>query len=428
MLSEARVGGGSDGGNCAVRRFDATLIGFDVTSEPVIHAVEEQIRPCFLRLASGEARTSPYQAGKARQDPVTVHLVRPDELGPAEIATWHSMQDATPSLADPFLSPEFARAVGRVQSDAHVAVLDGGETITGFLPFERRRYGVGVPIGGWLSLSQGLIHAEGVSWDTRKLLSGCRLAAWEFDSLITDQRPFQPYHAGQVQVPMIDLSEGFGAYYAKLQARSPRSFRELDRKIRKFGRDAGEVRIVPDSPDAGLLRMLMTWKSGQYHRTGHVDTFEQPWVVELLHDLLETRSNHMTSMLSVLYAGDQPAAAQFGLRAGSIFHGWFTAYDPGYSSYSPGLILIKKMAEGFAAAGIDRIYMGRGSSSYKDAMKSRDVFVAEGVATSRSVLGVAHRTRTSSSRWANGYVNRHPGLLRGARRIRRLVRPAYGRM
>ena len=81
------------------------------------------------------------------------------------------------------------------------------------------------------------------------------------------------------------------------------------------------------------------------------------------------------------------------------------------------------MAEGFAAAGIDLIYMGRGSSIYKDAMKSRDVYVAEGVATSRSVLGVAHRTRISSSRRVTGAVNAHPGLLKGARRIRRLVRP-----
>ena len=86
---------------------------------------------------------------------MTVHLVRPGELGPAEIATWHSMQDATLSLADPFLSPEFARAVGRVQPDTRVAVLAGRETTTGFFPFERRRFGVGVPVGGWLSLSQG---------------------------------------------------------------------------------------------------------------------------------------------------------------------------------------------------------------------------------------------------------------------------------
>jgi CelD/BcsL family acetyltransferase involved in cellulose biosynthesis len=382
----------------------------------------------FLRLTSDEALIRPYQAGETRQNSVTVHLIRPGELGPTEIATWHSMQRATPPLADPFLSPEFARAVGRVHSDAHVAVLAERDFVTGFFPFERRRFGVGVPIGGWLSLSQGLIHAEGASWDARKLLSGCQLAAWEFDSLITDQQPFQPFYAAHVPVPMIDLSEGFDAYYAKLRARSPRFCRELDRKIRKFGRDVGEVRIVPDSRDIDMLRMLMTWKSDQYRRTGHVDIFERPWLVELLHELLDTRSDHMTGMLSVLYAGDQPAAAQFGLRAGNVFHGWFTAYDTRFSSYSPGLSLIKKVAERFAAAGIHMIYMGRGSSSYKNAMKSRDVFVAEGIVTSRSALGLAHRTRSSSTRWVDSVVNRHPDLLNGARRIRRLVRPTYGRI
>lgn len=358
---------------------------------------------------------------------MTVHLIRPGELGPAEIVAWHCMQDATPPLADPFLSPEFAQAAGRVRPDTHVAVLARRESITGFFPFERRQLGAGVPVGGWLSLSQGLIHAEGVSWEARKLLSECRLAAWEFDCLITDQKPFQPYHAGQVPVPVIDLSQGFGTYYAGLQARSPRFCRELDRKMRKFGRDIGEVRIAPDSRDANLLRMLMTWKSDQYRRTGHVDTFERPWVAELLHDLLRVRSHHMTGMLSVLYVGGQPAAAQFGLRAGNIFHGWFTAYDPRFSRYSPGLIMVKMMAEEFAA-GIDVIYMGRGSSSYKDAMKSRDVYVAEGVATSRSVLGAAHRTRISSSRRVAAVINARPGLLKGARQVRRLVRPAHGRM
>lgn len=358
---------------------------------------------------------------------MTVQLIRPGELGPGEITAWHAMQDATPSLADPFLSPEFAQAVGQVHPDSHVGVLAGRETITGFFPFERRRFGVGVPIGGWLSPSQGFIHAEDASWEARKLLSGCRLAAWEFDSLITDQKPFQPYHAGRVPVPVIDLSQGFGAYYSGLQARSPRFCRELDRKIRKFGREVGEIRIVPDARDTALLGALMTWKSDQYRRTGHVDTFERPWVAELLHQLLGTRSDHLTGMLSVLYAGDQPVAAQFGLGAGNIFHGWFTAYDPRFSRYSPGLILVKKMAEEFPA-GIHLIYMGRGSNSYKDAMKSRDVFVAEGVAVSRSALGLAHRTRTSSGRQLTAVINAHPGLLKGARRIRRLVRPAQGRM
>ena len=74
-----------------------------------------------------------------------ISVVRPGELGPSEIATWHSMQRQTRSLANPFLCPEFAVAVDNFRSNARVAVLADGSAIVGFFPFERRRSGVGVP-------------------------------------------------------------------------------------------------------------------------------------------------------------------------------------------------------------------------------------------------------------------------------------------
>ena len=57
------------------------------------------------------------------------------------------MRRPTGSLASPFLCPEFAVAVGRVRPDARVALLADGPDIVGFFPFQRRRLGVGVPIG-----------------------------------------------------------------------------------------------------------------------------------------------------------------------------------------------------------------------------------------------------------------------------------------
>jgi 2-polyprenyl-6-methoxyphenol hydroxylase-like FAD-dependent oxidoreductase len=79
----------------------------------------------------------------AELGPMRIFLIHPQELGQAEIASWHSMQQATPELDNPFLSPEFAVAVGRARPDARVAVLMDGNSTLGFFPYERHRLGLG---------------------------------------------------------------------------------------------------------------------------------------------------------------------------------------------------------------------------------------------------------------------------------------------
>src|SRR5208282_5762301 len=79
-----------------------------------------------------------------------VSVVRPADLGVAEIDAWHAMQDQTESLANPFLSPEFTVAVARARPGTAVAVLTDSAGFAGFFPFERRRLGVGMPAGAGL--------------------------------------------------------------------------------------------------------------------------------------------------------------------------------------------------------------------------------------------------------------------------------------
>ncbi len=360
-----------------------------------------------------------------------VFLTRPSELGAAEIAAWHAMQQATPSLANPFLSPEFAVAVGRARPSAEVAILTEGPSISGFFPFERRRLGLGLPMGGWLSHCQGLVHAPGADWEPRELLRGCRLAAWQFDNLIADQQPFRPFHAGTGSSPVLDLADGFAAYYSKLRVRAPRFCRELNRKTRKLGREVGEVRIVSDSCDNTLLHTLIDWKSDQYDRTGSVNSFERPWVVGLLEALLASRGTHASGLLSVLFAGEVPVAAQFGLRTGHVLVGWFTGYDRRFAKYSPGMIHIMQMARHLAANGIVSISMGKGATRYANILENQHVLVAEGMVTRSSTLGALHSARDRSARWVMSTIREHPRLHRVTdRALRRsgLSRRIYGRI
>jgi CelD/BcsL family acetyltransferase involved in cellulose biosynthesis len=345
---------------------------------------------------------------------VRISVIRPNELGPAEVAVWHDMQGRTPGLANPFLSPEFSIAVGRVRPAARVAVLTEGPDITGFFPFERRRFGVGVPIAAGLTDCQGLVHAPGARWDARALLRACGISAWQFDHLVSGQEPFARYRAALAPSPVIDLSRGFAAYYASLRAASPRFCKDMERKARKLAREAGELCMVAESRDTGVLRTLMGWKSDQYRRTGRLDRFGQRWIIELLDSLLATRTSGLSGMLSVLYADGVPAAAHFGLRSGPILAHWFPAYDPRFFSCSPGLIHHLRLAEQSAAAGIQLIDLGKGAKHYKETLKSRDLFVAEGIVTQRSLPAAAHWARWAPQAWVIRQIRAHPPLFRAA--------------
>ena len=350
---------------------------------------------------------------------VGISVIQPSELGQAEISAWRDMQHLTPALANPFLSPEFSIAVGRVRPSARVAMLTDGPDITGFFPFERRRLGIGVPIAAGLTDCQGLIHVPGAEWDTRALLRACRISAWQFDHLVSGQKPFARYQSALAPSPVIDLSDGFDSYYASLKASAPAFCNHMARKARKLGREVGEIRLVTNSRDVGLLRTLMTWKSDQYRRTGRLDRFSQAWVVELLDSLLETRTSSLTGILSALYVDDAPIAAHFGLQSSSIMAYWFPAYDTDFAKYSPGLLHHMQFIEERATAGIELIDLGKGTKHYKETLKSRDLFVAEGIVTRPSLAAAAHWTRSVPQAWVIRQIRAHPPLFRAANAVLR---------
>jgi CelD/BcsL family acetyltransferase involved in cellulose biosynthesis len=337
-------------------------------------------------------------------------VVPPRELGPGEIAAWHAMQRGTESLANPFLSPEFVLAVGRVRPEAKVAILTDGTSVAGFFPFERRRLGLGVPIASGLTDCQGLIHAPGVEWDPRQLLRACHISAWQFDHLADGQGPFQRYRSVRAPSPVIDLAEGFDAYYQKLRFRSPNVASVVARKSRKLEREIGEIHFELNAPDTSALRLLMRWKSAQYRRTGRPDRFSQPWIVDLLESLSATSDASFSGVLSVLSTGNTPVAAHFGIRCGHVLAYWFPAYDPARSKYSPGLISLLRLTQDSASHGVRVIDLGKGTMRYKEAMKSTDIFVGEGIVCGRSPLAAMHRSRVAS-------VQRAMRTVRGNQRL-----------
>jgi CelD/BcsL family acetyltransferase involved in cellulose biosynthesis len=350
---------------------------------------------------------------------ITIH--RPDELGEELRRAWHRAMDESPEYANPFLAPEFAAGVGAHRGGAHVAVLHEYGQPVGFLPYERGLFGIGRAVGLGLSDCQALVHRPGVTWDTHELLRACGLVSFEFDHLVEEQKPFGRYVTGLFASPVVDLKPGDSGYPEWLRGAYPGLAKTTLKKERRLGRDAGEVRFVFDERDPRMLRQLMRWKSAQYRRTGRMDRFSRPWIVGLVDHLFQVREEHFTGVLSVLYAGDRPVAAHFGPRSRTVLAAWFTAYDPEFHRYSPGLMMHLRMAEEAGRLGVGVMDLGRGDKEYKDWLKTRELRVGEGFATRPHPVAAAHRVWRRPVRGLRNTVLAHPRLREPADRFLRTV-------
>ncbi|AVH60335.1 MULTISPECIES: GNAT family N-acetyltransferase [Streptomyces] len=350
---------------------------------------------------------------------ITIH--RPDDLSASIQDAWHRAMDESPEYANPFLAPEFAAGIGRYRGGTQVAVLrENGEPV-GFFPYERNVVGAGRAIGLGLSDCQALVHCPGVTWDAQELLRACGLSILEFDHLVEEQKPFGRYVTGTFASPVVDLKPGDSGYAEWLRAAYPGQAKTTLKKERRLGRDVGDVRFVFDERDPRLLRTLMQWKSAQYRRTGRMDRFARPWIVDLVDHLFQVREEHFTGVLSVLYAGDRPVAAHFGPRSRTVLAAWFTAYDPEFHRYSPGLMMHLRIAEAAARHGVSMLDLGRGDKEYKDWLKTRELRVGEGFATRPHPVAAAHRLWRRPVRGLRNLVLAHPTLREPADRLLKTV-------
>ncbi|GAA2421783.1 GNAT family N-acetyltransferase [Streptomyces glaucus] len=353
-------------------------------------------------------------------------MLGPEELGEGEKERWRELRAASGAPRNPFMEPEFTEAVSRVRPHARVAVVYEGGEAAGFLPHERGPLGQGRAVGLGVSDCQGAVLRPGLGLDGRALLRACGLSSYAFDNLEAEQRLFVPYAAEEFTTYVIDVGKGYETYENALRTRSPKFLKTTLAKERRLGRQVGDVRFVFDERDPAALRALVEWKSAQYRRTGRRDRFAREWITRLVGRLAETRTPQCTGTLSVLYAAGQPVAAHFGLRSATVLACWFPAYDPRFARFSPGLVLHLRMAEAAAAEGIDTLDLGRGAAEYKDALKTGELPVYEGMATRPGVGAALHRLGREPARRVHGFVRGRPRLaalaartLKGAARLRR---------
>ncbi|WP_173877699.1 GNAT family N-acetyltransferase [Streptomyces sp. 3214.6] len=343
-------------------------------------------------------------------------MLRPEDLGEGDRERWRALRAASTLPRNPFMEPEFTDAVGLVRPRARVAVVYEGREPVGFLPYERGRLGQGQALAYGVSDAQGAVLTPGLGLNAAELMRACSLSSFAFDNLEATQGLFVPHAAEEYAAYVIDVGKGYETYESVLRSQSPKFLKTTLAKERRLGRQVGELRFVFDERDPAALRTLMAWKSAQYRRTGRRDRFAQGWITRLVDALAETRAPECSGTLSVLYAGERPLAAHFGLRSSTVLACWFPSYDPEFGKFSPGLVLHLRMAESAAAEGIGLLDLGRGAAEYKDSLKTGEIPVFEGAWTRPGVGAALHWLSREPSRRAHHFVRNRPRLAAAAAR------------
>jgi CelD/BcsL family acetyltransferase involved in cellulose biosynthesis len=322
-----------------------------------------------------------------------VSLIPGRELDSDLVRTWTEIQQANPTLASPYFHPEFTRVIAAVRNDVEVAVIEDGGQVVAFFPFQRVGVSVGEPVGGIISDYQGLICVPDFACDPRELLQHCRLVAWNFDHLVTAQSSFTAFHHSIESSPQLDLSKGYEFYVRERRTAGSEQIKKSGNLMRRLEREVGLLRLVVHSAADAPLQQTIAWKSCQYLKSGKADLFAMPWVRAVLERVQAAQIGGFAGMLSLLYAGERLVAGHFGMRGRSVWHYWFPAYEPEMAKYSPGLILLLKMAEQAPSLGVSTIDLGKGMSFYKRRLMNASVSLASGSVELPSWRSIGRYTR-----------------------------------
>ena len=312
-------------------------------------------------------------------------ILRPDALDGRDLAAWGGWMRATPAFASPLLGPAFARLVGSVREDAHVAVFRREGAPVGVLAHHRRPGGLARPIGAPWSDRHALLTAPGETLDWREALRAAGLAAYRFTALLDPHGVFSGAGVdGEEEAYAIAPQDGGEAYWEHLRAGSPKRFKNIRRLEHKLDREEGPLELVVGDRSPDALALVLGWKREQFRRSGLHDVLHPAWCREMMARLSTSADPELSGLLVTLRARGRVIAGHFGARTGSTYHPWIAAYDPAFAAASPGLVFLSMAVRAMPQAGLQRYELSGGSAHYKTVFASEAAPLAAGAAELRA--------------------------------------------
>ena len=291
----------------------------------------------------------------------------PIHLLPAPLVErWRALLEARSPEIGPFLHPEFVRAVAAVRPGVEVGLIEADGEVCGFLPYQRGRWDIALPVAGRLCDQSGAVLRPGVKWNAPDFARAAGLRAIRLPNTPTDDPGLSPHQAEPKRIYAIDIARGFETYRRENLASGSRFFRQIESRIRKAEARYGPMRFEWQSDDAKVFDALLRWKAIQRRRTRTPNIFDLPWARSLLGRLHRLRLDDFEGVLSAVYFGDTLAAAHFGIRSSTVLQYWVPGYDEALGPFSPGLACLVAVAREAANRGLVRIDLGVGEQPFKE--------------------------------------------------------------
>lgn len=310
-----------------------------------------------------------------------IDVLRPRDLSPDRLARWAELQAADIALDTPFLSPDWARLIERIQGEGArnvrvvVARQDGRDVA--FMPVRVGAF-TAMPAGAPMCDYQGLVAEAGVEISARDMVNALGVHRLDFSHMLESQPTFARFARGRFVSHVIDVTDGYAAYEAERRASGTSVLKDCDKKRRKAEREVGPATFQAFSRATMDYDKLLEWKRAQLKATGQTDIFQTGWTQSLMREMFESRDPDFGGVMFTLHFGDRLAAVHLHLRGRRTIHGWFIAHDPEFERYSPGILLFQDILRWMDDTPYLRLDLGPGDYRFKRDLANHGEWVTHG--------------------------------------------------
>ncbi len=343
---------------------------------------------------------------------MNISVLKSEKLSASEISAWRAICAGNPAYQSPYFTPDFFQIVSKVRDDVKVIVAkDNNDNAVGFFPVQVSGVGLKLarPIGAPFSDYNGPILELGYEDLASQMLSECGAAVYSLTGIqvidaiselpsdkteIDDIRLEFPVFSkmglsvrGKANAFVADLSSGYDAYLEAQRSAFPKHFKKSRRLWRQAEKEAGKLELAFHEASIEALEQLIHWKQEQFLRTGLHDVLAPDWSQNMLKKCLDAQSSEFAGVLTTLRCDGELIAAEFGLRSGTLLHGWISGYNADFHQYSPGMLLQTRLLEAAAENGILTADLGVGAEHYKKYYASRFDLVCSGIIPATNSAG-----------------------------------------